>query len=400
MKKNICRYSVIITAMSMLLAVCVSAVSIDDSLKTTREEVPEGFVCIESFGGYSSDGEDDTAAFEEAVKTGKNIYLLKGTYEVSRTIQLEDQELVGAGGTETTIISAAEDVNAPVLRIGGACTVKDLGVQFKEDCITKAETQGQRVGIELGISSKDASDSHLTNVHFQNIGTGLYAPSRVNGGGSRMLIDTACIREFTYRGVDFQKVGQYGNLFSNIYIGTFTSDQETSRNACFAVEGDEYNLQVDQLNTEGTPVEHAILLKNCHGGHFGSVHMENIWSTKGNNGLVYISNSNVNFEGITLYYNRIVVANSGVFELSNASDTGNYLKVGTLHLKGLNSNYDGLSSNFGRTFKFVKRSAGAAGNYNVNIDRFAWYSWLSDRGYYESFPCDETGITYLSKGFE
>lgn len=362
-------------------------------------------VTPEDFGGYPSDGGDDTEAFRQALTSGSVVQLSKGTYEISGTLDLTDQMLIGTGSSATTLLACGEDKNQPILRLGGRCTVSDMVLQFRDGLIDYTEKEGDRVAIWLG-NEVPADGSQLKNLRFINVGTAIYSANAENAGASRLLADTLFIPIYSYRGVDFQKVGQYGNTFSNLYIGG-KDNLDYVRNAGFAVEGCEYNLVVEQLNLEHYYYDSALLLKNCYGARIGSVHMEANGISRAGAGAIRLENTDAFIDGITLYYNPIDYPGCSVVELGDAGSAGgNQLEIGTMHLKGLNNvnssnhapRYDGLSDSKTQGFKVISRTQGASGTYEVKVEAYVWYTWSGEEDIYKAFPCDETGIHYLSKG--
>lgn len=362
--------------------------------------IPDGYIDLEDFGGYASDGKDDTQAFKDALKTGKNVYLRIGQYEVHETIEMQDQNLIGCGAF-TVIVSSNKSAADPIIKMGGLSRLEGVNLTYESSCIKQDEKEGERVAVSLGCQTPIKPGSTIKEIIINWVGTGIYSPNVENAGASGLRIDSSYISKYIYRGVDFQKVGQYGNLISNLYICDYVPKVGHDADAAFAVEGEEYNLQVDQLNIEGMPVWHDLLLKNCHNAQFGSVHMEAVQYREANAGLVKVDNSTVRIDGLTAYYINSNQPNCALIELGEAQTSesnGNYFHIGTLHFKGFGSEDKGFNSSNGKTFKIVKRSSEAKGNYTFKLDKYVWYTWLGEASVYESFPCDETGITYLSKG--
>lgn len=395
----------------LLLAAALLLVSLWCNVSLAEEKVGKSVVNTvtpEQFGAYPSDGEDDTEALKKALATGAVVQLSKGTYQVSSTLDLKDQTLVGAGISATVIESTCKDKKQPVLRLSGRCTVTDMSLQFAEKSMDYTEKMGERVALWLG-KDKPADGSQLRHLRFLNCGTAVYAPNVTNGGVSRLLADTLYVSTYSYRAVDFRKAGQYGNTFSNLYIGS-RDNLSHSRNAGFAVEGGEYNLVIEQLNLEHYYYDSALLLKNCYGARIGSIHMEANGMGKVNSGAIRIENSDVFIDNVTEYYNPIDKKGCSILQLGNAgSKLGNRVEIGTIHLKGMNNvsagnsitgtgQYRGLRTNEGRDFKMVDRVSGATGTYEVNVDNYVYYTWSSDADMYAALPFSETGIRYVSKG--
>ena len=394
------RIKIIVSFVSVVLVAALAFGVFANGETTKTEIIPEGYIDLEEYGGYAGDGKDDTQAFKDALDTGRNIYLRKGQYDVCETIEIQNQNLIGCSSIQTMIVSTNKSAADPIIRMGGLCRLEGLQLTYETSCINKNEKQGERVGISLGCQTPVEPGSVIKEVGISWVGTGIYSPNSENSGGNGLRIDTSTIGKYIYRGVDFQKVGQYGNLISNLYICNLHSE-EIYADAAFAVEGEEYNLQADQLNIEGMPVRHDLLLKNCRNAQFGSVHMEAVKFKEANAGLVKVDDSSVRIDGLTAYYIHANQPNCALIELGeaqNSESNGNYLRIGTLHFKGFGSEGAGFNSQNGKSFKIVKRTSGANGTYTFNLDKYVWYTWLGEASVYESFPCDENGITYLSKG--
>ncbi len=362
-------------------------------------EIPAGYVDLESFGGYASDNKDDTEAFRAALATGQNIWLRRGDYMLHETLEVTDQAIVG-GGESTKLYFSNPDPSTPAIRLGGVCMLKDLVVQFEEKLLTGEEKAGERVLVWLGGRKPVEPGSQLRSVGLNRMGTGIYSPNEENCGASGLRINTVTVTRYVYRGVDFQKDGQYGNVFYNLYIAAVQKFREYA-DVAFAVEGREYNLQVDQLNIEGMPVHTDLLLRNCRNAQFGSVHMEQVKLAEPDSGLVKVENSTVRIDGLTAYYIFSDKRDTALIELGEAREgSGSYLNIGTLHFKGFGSEASGFKSDTGSTFKIVKHTKGAGGTFRFKLDRYAWYTWLGEADRYAAFPCDEEGIRYLSKGVQ
>lgn len=370
------------------------------------DAVMTGKQTLEDFYAYPSDGEDDIEGIQEALASGCAVQLEGGVYEISDTIELTDQVLIGASTGNTILRATFKDKSKPIIRLNGRCTVSDINIEFADGILDYSEKEGDRVAIWMG-NNKPADGSQLRNLRFVNVGTAIYSPNKTNMGVNRLLADSMFIVNYSYRGVDFQKKGQYGNTFSNLYMGG-TMEASRIRSAGFAVEGEEYNLVVEQLNLEHLYYDKALLLKNCYGARFGSIHMEANGLPGPNSGCIWIENSDVHLDGVTQYYNPIDYKGCGLIQLADAgSKNGNRVTVGTIHLKGLNNvashnhqggDWNGLKSENAKDFKVFIREAGATGTFTVDVEAYVWGTWYGESNLYEVFPCDTTGINYVSKG--
>lgn len=132
-----------------------------------------------------------------------------------------------------------------------------------------------------------------------------------------------------------------------------------------------------------------------------------------------VNNSSGSIGSLTVYYAPIEKNGVSIVRIGNnryatgmtsfQPDTVGYLRIGTLHAKGLNENdptsethgakVGGLTRADASGFVFFDRPANALGDYSVQLDNYVWYSYQNDRNVYEQFPVDPNGkISFMKLG--
>ena len=185
--------------------------------ETEGDSVDSGYVNVVAFGAVGTDKNDDSAAFEAALATGKNIYVPKGKFYISKTIVLSDRILRGASPNQANIIGAMEDKNSPIVLLEGCSSIYDVVVTYptKEECV--GAKQGEKVAIQAGSAKKPLEPgSVVKSVYLLNNGTSVYSPA--DAGCNGVMFENVEIKHFTYRGFDMQSENRMLNSYSNCYI--------------------------------------------------------------------------------------------------------------------------------------------------------------------------------------
>jgi hypothetical protein len=93
--------------------------AVDLAVRETPESLPAqptDWVSVAAYGAKADDGEDDTAAFQQALDAGKPVvYLPTGRYVISKTLHVKGavRQIVGFGSTLTPIGTTWADAKAP-----------------------------------------------------------------------------------------------------------------------------------------------------------------------------------------------------------------------------------------------------------------------------------------------
>ncbi|WMT39580.1 glycosyl hydrolase family 28-related protein [Paenibacillus sp. D2_2] len=367
-----------------------------------EDSISIGYVNVTDYGAVPGDGLDDTVAFQQAIATGKSVFVPAGVYHVQDTLQIQNQNLVGAGMFVTQIVASNPGVKAPVLKAGRTSVVADLGLSFQADLITDREAAGERVGIYTSAQWSLQRGSTIRNVRISDVGTAIYSP---NGAESfSVTYDTLEIENFSYRGIDFSSDIRTGNVFNNIYLKSSRPHVDVP----FALTGEESEVSITQLNVEHTKVNTAILLEGVYGLAASTIHIEGVTLRNPNSGYITLDGSTGSIESLSVYYSPIEQQRVSLIQLGDSTyDIGNsfkpetaataaFLRVGTLHVKGLNDpNADlhgakagGLNQSDASGFVFFDRPQTAVGKYTVQLDNYVWYTFQDDQAVYRALPVD------------
>ncbi len=371
------------------------------------------YINIIDYGACPNSGLDDTEVFERALSTGKSIYIPAGKYIVSRTLKLINQNLCGENICSTRIESVNKDVSEPVIAAGRSTKISDISIGFDNGIITGNEKQGERVGLLTGCNDMPLQrGSLIQSVQIKNVGTGIFSDNFHNSESFSVTYDTLEICDFSYRGIDFIADNRTGNVFNNIYI-TSCYDVDT----LFSLDTEESEVTINQLNVEHTRCRYAIRLVGIRALAASTIHIEGISFNNKDSAFIFIENTTGSIESLSVYYSVINYHNLKLFEIGDSvydikqewawfypSNLG-CLRIGTLHLKGLNDPAQhiysaiegGLNNRKAFGFKFFARRKISKGKYRVCVDNYIWYSFKDDIEIYEEFPV-EGNIEFISKG--
>lgn len=357
-------------------------------------------------------GVDQYDKFQQAIDTGKSIYVPAGYYYVSQTLMLRNQNLYGDGMYQTFILSLSTYKYATVLSLGRTSSVEDLTVAFVSDIITGEETWGERVAILTGDNFEEKNSSwalqrgsQINRVGIGDCGTAIcsrdYEGTSLEAGSFSVSYTNMEIQNFSYRGIDFTSGTRTGNVFSNIYMNS-----KYEVDSLFHMEGEESETSITQLNLEHTKVKRAALsLEDCRALSVSTIHIEGIELCREGASFVHFKNSSGIIDALSVYYVAIDADNCSLIDVGDAvydihtswqqtpPAVLSKLKIVTLHVKGLHDPNQaihgddrttiGLSDIVG--FNFVKRTDGAKGDYKINIYNYVYYTFQNDVAIYQQF---------------
>lgn len=382
------------------------AIAIDDvSIVKGKASIPTqegphiGYANVVDYGAVPNDGQDDTVAFQQAIATGKSIFVPAGVYHIEESLKIQNQNLIGSGMFVTKIVSRSTDAKAPILRAGRSSVVADLELSFEPGLISNTEGRGDRVGIYTAAQWSLQRGSTVRNVRISDVGTAIYSP---NGAESfSVTYDTLEIEDFSYRGIDFSSDIRTGNVFNNIYLKSSRPNVDIP----FALTGEESEVSIQQLNVEHTKVNTAILLEDVYGLAASTIHIEGVTLRNPDTGYITLDGSSGSVESLSVYLSPIEQHNTSIIRIGDSvydigaafkPHSAAYLRVGTLHVKGLNDpNADlhgakvgGLNRTDAKGFVFFDRPQQAIGEYTVQLDNYVWYTYQEDKDIYRAFPVD------------
>ena len=406
MKKG-CKHLVMLLCVVLSVICFIPAISADNSMTAS---VDEGFVNVADFGAKGTDARDDYSAFMAALDTGKNIYVPEGTYYLSETLVLSDRICRGVSPDNTALISTTSDKTAPVVLFEGCSSIYDLSLQYKIEDIKLDETQGERIGLQLGSEKKPVAEgSVIRSILIQNIGTGIYSPA--NSGCNGTLIENIEVKMYSYRGVDMQSENRMMNSYSNVYITSFLQDSESNLikpNCGFVLEGSEYGATINQLNVEHDNMDCAIIFSNVKNLNVSTIHLEGNHLIKDNMGYIYCNNTSGYIANVTTFFTHVTTMNNSIIRFGN-SDSKDVLTIGILHNRGINRANTGTHADWiaeleaqgliqglnsgaaAKSFTMFKRDPNATGEYEVKVKSYTYYTYteLDDLERYTDFGSDK-----------
>lgn len=382
---------------------------------------PNNFVSVLDFGAKGDGTTDDTAAIQAALDSSgaATVFFPAGTYKVTDTISWQNRNIRGAGIYSSKIIGDIVNTNKPLLAVGRSSSISDLQLCFDASRITGNEIEGRRVLIKSG-GGPDGwalQRCKLERLYLHTCGTGVYSPNTTNGEIFSVHFDTFEVLDFTYRGFDFRSTIRTGNVYSNLY---FKSPNRTVE-SIFALEGEESECVINQVNLEHTIVETAALvLDGCRAFTATAVHIEGVDTASADRSYVKISKSSGTFESISMYYTRMSYDNTSCFILgdtvyddfpSNNTYTLRDINIGTLHLKGIADPNVGLYGSYPAArrylvksptqvsgFNIFSKNSSITNKHNVNIKSYVWHCEAGDDAGYSNFPVSGNNINLTQRG--
>lgn len=359
--------------------------------------VDEGFVNIEDFGARGSDDKDDTAAFEKALATGKNLYLPKGNFYVSKTIVLSDRILCGSSPSKTRIFGIIADKTSPIILMDGVSSLYDIVIGYKTKSECNGAKQGEKVAIQIGSNNKPLeAGSVVKSIYLLYNGTSVYCPE--DSGCNRVMFENIEIKHFTYRGFDMQAKNRMLNSYSNCYITSHSQTEPECKVDCgFALEGSSYCESLNQVNVEHDEYNYAVILKNAQGINVSSMHLEGVCLRTKDAGYVFVENTSGYIASICTMYTRVMQKNNYLFYFGD-SQSSDVLEIDLVQCRGLNGfdkiahplwDKDRITKGLDRglldgsaeakTFRLFGRKANAIGKYTVNVGYNSYLSYLNGK---------------------
>ncbi|MFD1558673.1 hypothetical protein ACFSHT_24050 [Paraburkholderia silviterrae] len=354
--------------------------------------------------------QDVTSVIQSSVNTYGAVWLPYGCYRTSATLDLSNQTLAGAGAHLARIVDYDSNASDPVVTMGAAARIGNVGIGFNSALITGAETQGQRVGVQAYSPTSGLAlqrGGRIENLYISYTGTGIYNPpsSAMTSLFSAQVMNLE-INGYSFRGIDIAGPLQTGSVFENLYISNNNgSNLFTAGADAGAVFGqcsssgvvsntDISEASFNQINVEWATVANAIRFCGVTGVSAGTFHLEEITLRNNYSGLIEWRNSTGRIGSLSIYYPPIKTTGWYVARIYDSANlTGNVaslynqalLEIGTLNLHGLNdgpqvTSGNGLSgvSNF---FIF-DRETSAAGPFAVRVGSYVWQTYQSDSSIY------------------
>ena len=379
-----------------------------------------GYVNVVDFGARPNSFCDDTDAFLKALATKKSVFVPDGIFYISQTLVLENQNFIGCGMYQTHIISTTDRRDAPIIRAGRTCTIKDMLIGFEHTL--GDEKEGERVGIFThGKIWTLQRGSTISNIQINNCGTALYMPRDGLGGGPgpfNVEHSNLEIASFTFRAIDYGMPHRVGSIFTNIFI--LNSNISTAVDSVIHFDNDSNNVSMSHITIIDTVCKHgALSFNNVRGFHISTIHIGNVGVAEEGHALIELNNSSGEFGTLNITYVPLDCKDSSLIKLYDSyydmcigdderQVTNHSLRIGNFDVKCVNDPTprkqfpdrvnDGLVKPYSKWFKFITREKGSVGTYYVDIENYIYYTFKEDRLAYEKFECDDDRITFLRKG--
>lgn len=343
---------------------------------------------------------DCQGAFETALANHSHLYCPPGLFRISVGLDLANLKRIYGSGERTTVIECTNtSATRPIIYLGGESALMDIGIRFASGIVTGSETMGQRVGVQLYSPTSTYAcqrQGGLRNVLISNVGTGVYDP--VISDAFSCVFDSVEIVNFSYRGWDMRSPNRTGNVYRNLYIHNI-NPPFTNVDCGFALEGEESESTIEQLNVENGTMNNAIRFFNVRALSATSIHIEQVRLRDNNSALINWDRSAGWIGAITVYYCAIATTGWSIFKIFDSiyggavanQNTCNDLHIGTLHCKGLNdAGVAPFNVGIGSLvdFYFIVRPAASVGSFFMQIDRWVWNTFKGDSAVYQAFPAD------------
>ncbi len=365
--------------------------------ETESTSVDAGYVNVVDFGAKGDDKNDDTPAFEAALATGKNIYVPKGAFYVSKTITLTDRILCGSSPSKTQIYGIMADKMSPIVLMEGVSSLYDvvLAYKTKDECV--GSKQGEKVAIQAGSSNKPLEPGSIVrSVYLVNNGTSVYSPA--DSGCSGVMFENVEIKHFLYRGFDMQCENRMLNSYSNCYITSYNQEVPECQVDCgFALEGSSWGESLNQINVEHDEYMAAVIFKNANGLNVSSMHLEGVTLRTADAGYVFVENTSGYIASVCTLFTRITKMNNYIFYFGD-SQSSDALAINVFQCRGLNNfdqpthpwwNEDRIAKGLDRgfldgspeaaDFRLFGRKPNAKGEYTLNIGYNSYYTYLHNQ---------------------
>jgi len=292
----------IVCALCVLLGTCVNASSKHLPIGSDQSKFN---IC--DMGATPNDGIDDTLAFKLTLNAGEPVYVPPGVYNISESLYINSNMLIGAGTDKTIIVANMESTRKPIVWAGDRAQIRDITFKFADSCITGTEIAGERVGI---VTTADGDrrlcrGAAITNVRLQNVGTGLYSPnaevvnaakSEGDGTAFSVTFESISVIDFSYRGIDMQAGLRTGNVYRNIYL----SSGKYKANAAFAMGSEESESAIADIIIVDSKLKVAAKFEETYGASITNMNIINTELTENNTAFLYLSQSVLLIDGLTV----------------------------------------------------------------------------------------------------
>jgi len=336
----------------------------------------------------------------------------EGVYYVDQTIKLINMILYGEGANKSILVGTMSDEYAPLLAIGRAGMVMDLGLRFADSVDIYADpAEGKRVLIRACAepASYGMTRGMLRNLSLRHCGTAIY-DNGVNVFSS--VFNTLDIRDFSYKGIHLFGDDRTGNIYKNIRISNVSegggSDYAHIQSCSIPLhfDGEESESSLDQICVKWCRCDQAVKMDGMVGFSVGVMRFERVALNGSGNALLDIDSSSGTIQLLStvscdLSDGEVIRLRDATYSWHDKGSSCNYLGINSFHCRDINPSDKGFpGGGIDSLFRFITRDDGYASDYFVKIDNYVWFTSQSDVPYYQAFQVDpHDAITFLNKGF-
>ena len=308
-----------------------------------------GIANVMEFGAKGDGSKDDTNAIKSALSSSSYVFFPSGKYNISDTLTLDGQKIVGAGVDHTTIFSLA---NKPIFHVKGQFgELRDMRLQYSG---WDQSSQTNRNAVEF--TGKNAYHT-FENLRFVSVYRAFHINQNSNEIHNAFSINVRNIYCFAYWKNVINMVpsqgGLSGSVFENIYSHNGNRDNRYEQNVTPFVFHNTAEVTLTQLNAEWSNITSAFEFKEVRNAVLISPHIEgtdlygDAWYDIRNSHIQILGNRTIN---------NYIHSNSAVYKVTGGSS-----------LKATNLN-DVMTSIKSGSMK-VLSTLGGQGN-SVEIDGF------------------------------
>lgn len=367
------------------------------------------------YGAIPNDGKDDTDAFFYTLNKGDSVYIPAGVYDISESLIVNRNLLIGCGTDKTVIRANLESRRDPIIWAGGRAQIRDLTIKFHDSCIKGTEIAGERVGIMTTAkgSGRLSRGGGIMNVRIENVGTGIYScdssvlKAAYNLGTGTNWSGDACafnaafesvsVVNFSYRGFDMQHSARTGNVFRNIYL----SSGKYEANAGIYFSTEESELAIAELTIADSKLKTPVRFNDISAVAVTNINFINTELTQDNTAFLYVEHSVAHIGGITFKNSAPVGSRQSFIRAGDNSyrhfkyDSAGYIYIDNMNIINPDSTVTPDSEQY-----MIARKNGYLNEFTVEIDNFNVVAPEQLKAQYEAFKIDDRDLKVIVNGVE
>lgn len=396
------KFAAVALSLCVLLSICVGATDKHTPIGSDQSKLN---IC--DMGAIPNDGVDDTLAFKLTLNVGEPVYVPPGVYDISESLYINSNMLIGAGPDKTVIVANMKSVREPIIWAGDRTQIRDLTLKFADGCVTGTEIAGERVGIVTTANGdrRLCRGAAITNVRIQNVGTGVYSPraeatkaTKDAGDGCAFSVtfESISVIDFSYRGVDMQAHHRTGNVYRNIYL----SSGKYKANVALAMGEEESESSIADITVADSKLKAAVKFECIYGAAITNLNIINTELTEDNTAFLYLNQSIALINGFTVKNSApkgarqaFIRVGEGAYRKSLVYDTNGFLKINNFSIIN-----DDISATPDSAQYMLSRDNAYIHGFVVDIDNFNVSAPAGVKEQYESFRFDNRAIDLTVNG--